>query len=53
MEKGKFWFLAFAFIGRIILVWIAAIIDEKTPNMKYTDTDYDVFSDAATHVYNG
>ena len=29
------------------------MIDEKTPNMKYTDTDYDVFSDAATHVYNG
>ena len=34
-------------------MYIASIIDERTPNMKYTDTDYDVFSDAATHVYNG
>jgi len=40
-------------IGRFIIVFIASIIDERTPNMKYTDTDYDVFSDAATHVYNG
>ena len=53
MDKTKIGFLSFALIGRFILVWIASIIDERTPNMKYTDTDYDVFSDAATHVYNG
>lgn len=35
------------------MVWVAKEIDERTPNMKYTDTDYDVFSDAATYVYNG
>ena len=51
--SGKNIFLAFALIGRLVLVYIASIIDERTPNMKYTDTDYDVFSDAATHVYNG
>jgi GPI mannosyltransferase 1 subunit M len=50
---SKFWFLCFALIGRLVLVWVASVIDERTPNMKYTDTDYDVFSDAATHVYNG
>ena len=59
MEKKKIFgcsktfFLSFALIGRFIIVYIASIIDERTPNMKYTDTDYDVFSDAATHVYNG
>jgi phosphatidylinositol glycan class M len=50
IDKNRF--LSFALIGRFILVYIASIIDEKTPNMKYTDTDYDVFSDAATHIYN-
>lgn len=50
---SKFTFLAFALLGRFVLVYIASIIDERTPNMKYTDTDYDVFSDAATHVYHG
>jgi phosphatidylinositol glycan class M len=53
MKSFKFWFLTFALVGRFVLVWIASIIDERTPNMKYTDTDYDVFSDAATYVYNG
>lgn len=52
-DNYKNTFLAFALIGRFVLVYIASIIDERTPNMKYTDTDYDVFSDAATHVYNG
>jgi len=50
---GKNAFLAFGLFGRLVLVYIASIIDERTPNMKYTDTDYDVFSDAATHVWNG
>lgn len=52
-DSYKNTFLAFALLGRFALVYIASIIDERTPNMKYTDTDYDVFSDAATHVYNG
>ena len=45
--------MTLALLGRLVLVYMAAIIDEKTPNMKYTDTDYDVFSDAATAVWNG
>ena len=53
MNSFKFWFLTFALVLRFVLVWIASIIDERTPNMKYTDTDYDVFSDAATYVYHG
>jgi len=53
MSYSKNLFLAFALIGRFVIVYIASVIDERTPNMKYTDTDYDVFSDAATHVYNG
>ena len=52
-DSYKNTFLAFALLGRFALVYVASIIDERTPNMKYTDTDYDVFSDAATHVFNG
>ena len=45
--------MACALIGRLIVVYIAKLIDESDFPMRYTDTDYDVFSDAATHVYNG
>ena len=51
MNKGVF-FLA-AFILRLVIVWVAKIIDESGGANKFTDTDYEVFSDAATHVYNG
>jgi GPI mannosyltransferase 1 subunit M len=46
-------FLWVALIGRFALVYMASIIDERTPNMKYTDTDYDVFTEAAQYVYKG
>lgn len=46
-------FFGVALAVRFFMVWVASVVDEKTPNMKYTDTDYDVFSDAATQVYNG
>jgi len=51
MNKVKF-FLA-AFFVRLLFVWIAKLIDESGSTVKFTDTDYEVFSDAATHVYNG
>ena len=51
MNKNYF-FLA-AFILRLVIVWIAKWIDENSTTNKFTDTDYEVFSDAATHVYNG
>jgi phosphatidylinositol glycan class M len=35
------------------LVYLAHIIDTTSTSAKYTDTDYDVFTDAATLVYNG
>jgi len=53
MDWSKFLFFFIALFLRLIFVGVAMLIDEKTPNMKYTDTDYFVFSDAATHVYNG
>ena len=49
----KIGFFLVAYLIRLGLVYVAKIIDETTPNIRYTDTDYDVFSDAATHVYNG
>jgi len=51
MSKVKF-FLA-AFVLRLVIVWIAKLIDESGSTNKFTDTDYEVFSDAATHVFNG
>lgn len=53
MDYSKLKFLLSAFILRLILVYIAKIIDESGSVNKFTDTDYEVFSDAATHVYNG
>lgn len=38
---------------RLVIVYIAKQIDESGSTNKFTDTDYEVFSDAATHVYNG
>lgn len=46
-------FLLGAFVIRLIVVYIAKVIDETSDTNKFTDTDYEVFSDAATHVYNG
>lgn len=51
MSKSRF-FLA-AFILRLVIVYIAKLIDGSSSINKFTDTDYEVFSDAATHVYNG
>ena len=42
-----------AFVLRLVIVYIAKLIDESGSTNKFTDTDYEVFSDAATHVYNG
>ena len=53
MKCSKFTFMFGAFLLRMILVYVAKVIDESSEGAKYTDTDYDVFSDAATHVYNG
>ena len=46
-------FFAFSLLIRFVFVFIGHYVDVHTPHRKYTTTDYDVFSDAATHVYNG
>jgi phosphatidylinositol glycan class M len=38
---------------RIVLVCFAKVVDESDSPKKYTDVDYDVFSDAALHAKNG
>jgi phosphatidylinositol glycan class M len=38
---------------RLVLVYIADVIDNNSSSAKYTDIDYSVFTDAATMVYNG
>jgi len=45
--------MVFNFILRLLLVYIATIVDKASDGVKYTDIDYLVFSDAATKVYNG
>ncbi len=37
---------------RLVMVAVGEYMD-KVSDVKYTDTDYSVFSDAATHVYKG
>jgi phosphatidylinositol glycan class M len=51
ISKGAFFAYNFAF--RMVLIYVAHLVDTHSPHAKYTDTDYLVFSDAATHVYNG
>lgn len=49
----KFIFFGAAFAVRLLFIYIAKLVDESDSPNNYTDTDYEVFSDAATHVYNG
>ncbi len=49
----KTFFFIFALVLRLALVYVAKVIDESPSPKKYTDTDYDVFSEAATHVAGG
>ena len=53
MSWRKALFFGGALVIRLVLVWVAKMVDESDSPKKYTDTDYDVFSDAATHVFNG
>ena len=53
IDCKKWLFFLMALIIRLVLVYVAKLVDESDSPKKYTDTDYDVFSDAATHVYNG
>ena len=53
MIQDKVRFLTWAFLLRIVIVIYAKFHDEASVTNKFTDTDYEVFSDAATHVYNG
>jgi phosphatidylinositol glycan class M len=41
------------FALRLFMVALGEYIDSVSDGFKYTDTDYNVFSDAATYVYNG
>ena len=45
--------MTMAMVIRLALIYVAKVVDESSDSVRYTDTDYDVFSDAATHVFNG
>ena len=49
----KVLFFVVSLLIRFAFVYLGYYIDETTPHRKYTDEDYHIFSDAATHVYNG
>ena len=51
MRRLALWTIGF--IIRMIFIGVADYVDKHSPNQKYTDTDYYVFSDAATAVYRG
>lgn len=50
---SKFLFFLVCFLIRLLLVIVGELLDKYSTHMKYTDIDYSVFSDAATHVYRG
>ena len=49
----KLLFFYIAFILRLFFIYVAKIVDESGTSKKYTDTDYDVFTDAAGHIPGG
>ena len=53
MKCNKTLYFTICFLVRLIVVFIGEAIDQYSTHMKYTDTDYNVFSDAATYVYKG
>lgn len=53
MAVSKNTFMVVSFMVRIIMVAVGEYLDSISDGFKYTDTDYHVFSDAATHVYHG
>jgi phosphatidylinositol glycan class M len=50
---NKVGFFGFSFIVRMALIVYADHVDRTSPSHKYTEIDYMVFSEAATHVYEG
>ena len=47
-NRSKYLYCVINVALRISLIYIAHLVDEaSTSNVKFTDTDYDVFSDAA------
>lgn len=52
IKFSNFLYFLAAFVARLVTVYIGLLVD-AAPGINYTDTDYEVFSDAATHVYNG
>ena len=51
-NKGKMLYLLFNIVLRVVLIYIGVQVDSTNPAVKFTDTDYDVFTDAAQHVAN-
>lgn len=51
--EGKTKFMLYAFLLRLIIILYIKHHDDNSEVLKFTDTDYEVFSDAATYVYNG
>lgn len=52
-NKKKLLYCLVNVVLRVALIYIAHIIDNAGYAVRFTDTDYDVFTDAATHVANG
>ena len=53
-NRSKFLYCLLNVALRVVTIYIAHVVDSNsTNNVKFTDTDYDVFSDAAVHVANG
>ena len=52
-NKTKFLYCAANVALRLIVIYIAFVVDNSELAIRFTDTDYDVFTDAAMHVANG
>jgi len=48
---NKLLLFTISLLVRVVFIFIGDYVDKNTPDAKYTDIDYSVFSDAATYVY--
>ena len=53
LNKSKAIYLLVNFLLRCGGIYLAYYVDNMGLQIRFTDTDYDVFTDAATHVANG
>ena len=52
-KTQKYFYFFVVFVVRLMVVYTGCLIDDTPGYTKFTDSDYEMLSDAATHIING